>query len=291
MKPIVIFCKSYSKDIFRAVRLVRSIGKFNMDHIPFYISVPRSELAIFQKHLGNDFETLITDEEILEVSFRALGCRPGDILPHVPIHLMQQIVKAEFWRLGLCTNYLVVDSDSYFVRPFSTDDFLYHNTVPYTVMHEGKDILHFAARHGMKKIIKEYVAERKEFKTIFHRKGRNFDFGPTPVIWSSTVWEGLSEEYARPRKTNSYEMICKHPCELLWYGEYLLHAAPFPIIPVEPLFKVYHYKEQYEEGRRLGENDRVIAENFLGIVMQSNWDRSLDAAPEKSSFISRLFKK
>jgi len=178
-----------------------------------------------------------------------------------------------------------------FVAPtFSINDFLLNDSVPYTVMHEGKEILQFAARVGMKNVIKEYIELRKEFQNIFHRSGPYFDFGPTPVIWSSMVWEGLSKDYAEPHKTNIYEMICKHSCELLWYGEYLLHATPFPIVPVEPLFKVYHYKEQFEEGRRLGENDQVVAENFMGVVMQSNWDRSLDIAPDKPSILSRLFK-
>ncbi|MFH2218780.1 MAG: DUF6492 family protein [Pseudomonadota bacterium] len=291
MKDIVLFCKSYSRDIFRAVGLVNSAEKFNTDRIPFYVSVPRDDLTLFKEHLGNAFVNLIADEEILEASFKQLGCRPADILPKVPGHLMQQIVKAEFWRLLPCRNYLVIDSDSYFVRPFSADDFLFDETVPYTVMHESKEILQFAARSGRKDVIREYIELRREFKGVFGRRGRHFDFGPTPVIWSKTVWEGISENHAIPRGTNIFEMICKHPCELLWYGEYLLHATPFPIIPVEPLFKVYHYKEQYDEGQRLGESDRVIAQNFLGVVLQSNWNRSLDAPRAKPSILSRFFKK
>lgn len=289
MKNIVIYCKSYSKDLFRVIRLVKSVAKYNTDNIPLYISVPRNDLALFQEHLGSYSVILIADEEILDASLKKLGCKPGDILPHVPVHLMQQIIKAEFWRWGQCKNYLVVDSDSYFVRPFAINDFLFNDTVPYTVMHEGKEILQFAAREGMKNVIKEYYELRKEFQNIFHRSGRYFDFGPTPVIWSSMVWERLSKDYAEPCKTNIFEMICKHPCELLWYGEYLLHATPFPIVPVEPLFKVYHYKEQFEEGQQLGENEKMISENFLGIVMQSNWDRSLDVKPDKPSFMSRIF--
>lgn len=291
MKNIVIYCKSYSKDLYRVIRLVKSVAKFNTDNIPFYISVPRNDLALFQEHLGSYTVSLVTDEEILEASLRELGRKPGDVLPHVPVHLMQQIIKAEFWRIGCCKNYLVIDSDSYFIKPFSISDFLYDENTPYTVVHECKELLQFAVRHRMNKVKKEYIRLREKFQKIFDRHGRYFDFGPTPVIWSSMVWEGLSRDYAEPRKTNIYEMICRHPCELLWYGEYLLHATPFPIIPVEPLFKVYHYKEQFEEGRRLGENDKMIAENFWGVVMQSNWDKSMDVLPDKPSIISRFFKK
>lgn len=288
---MVIFCKSYSKDIFRAHRLVKSVAKFNTDNIPFYISMPKDDLNLFREHLDSYPVAFITDEEIIEVSLGEMGCGPGDVLPEVPVHLMQQIVKAEFWRWGQCKNYLVIDSDSYFVRPFSMNDFIHEGSVPYTVMHEGKDFLQFATRHNMKKVVQSYIELRRTFKTIFNRRGPFFDFGPTPVIWSSSVWEGLNNDYATPQNSNIFEMICKHPCELLWYGEYLLHAKPFPIIPREPLFKVYHYKEQFEEGQRIGENDEVIAQNFLGAVIQSNWDRSLDQASGERSFISRIFNK
>ena len=291
MKNIAIFCKSHAKDIHRATGLVKSAAQFNTDRIPLYISVPRMDLALFETRMDNDSVNLIADEDILARSFEFLGCRPEEILPGVPPHLMQQIVKAEFWRFLPCRNYLVIDSDSYFIRPFSISDFLVSDTVPYTVMHEGKDILQFAARAGKGKVIAEYIELRQEFQHIFGRRGRHFDFGPTPVIWSKTVWEGLSNDYAASRKTNIFELICKHPCELLWYGEYLLHTTPFQIVPVEPLFKVYHYSEQYEEGRRLGENDRVLSQNFFGVVMQSNWDRSMDAPSEKPSGLSRFFKK
>lgn len=289
MKNIVIYCKSYSKDLYRVSRLVKSVAQFNTDNIPFYISVPRNDLTLFQKHLDSYSVILIADEEILDTSFRKLGRNSGDIVSKVPVHLMQQIIKAEFWRWGRCKNYLVIDSDSYFIRPFSISDFFYDENTPYTVMHECKELLQFAVRHRMNKVKKDYIELREKFQKIFDRRGRYFDFGPTPVIWSSMVWERLSKDYAEPGKTNIFEMICKHPCELLWYGEYLLHATSFPIVPVEPLFKVYHYKEQFQEGQQFGENEKVISENFLGIVVQSNWDRSLDVKPNKPSFINRIF--
>ena len=58
------------------------------------------------------------------------------------------MVKSEFWRLGLCQNYLVIDSDSWFIRPFGRDDFLYEGDQPYTVINEGSHMLQHAARTG-----------------------------------------------------------------------------------------------------------------------------------------------
>ena len=55
----------------------------------------------------------------------------------------QQIVKSSFWKLNLCKNYMMIDSDSYFIKEFTCDDFLYDDETPYTVMHEQKDLFSY----------------------------------------------------------------------------------------------------------------------------------------------------
>jgi hypothetical protein len=125
-------------------------------------------------------------------------------------------------------------------------------------------------------VLRDYRFLRQRFRRIFDpdgRPGRDWDFGPTPVIWSARVWQALARTWAAPRGTNIFAMIREHPSELQWYGESLLYVEPFLVRAVEPLFKVYHYRRQYDEGCRLGENDVVLAKNFLGVVRQSNWDR------------------
>jgi len=141
--------------------------------------------------------------------------------------------------------------------------------------------LGFAARNGLEKIRKNFVKDRSAAQKHFDRTGRIYDFGPTPIICNVNVWINLTERYAMPRKLSFADMITEFPNEMLWYGEALLHYKPIPIMPVEPLFKVFHYREQYEESLMLKEGERILAENFLGIVNQSNWDKSLDLIPRK----------
>ena len=43
------------------------------------------------------------------------------------------------------------------------------------------------------------------------------------------------------------------------------------VFPKEPLFKVFHYKKQYQDFVKEGHTIDSIKENYLGIVMQSNW--------------------
>ncbi|WDP89411.1 MAG: hypothetical protein HUN04_06610 [Desulfobacter sp.] len=267
-----------------------SLEKYNVDRIPFYLSCPCKELPLFQNRLQGYNVRLLTDEEI---SSKTVGGEEHlqKKVEKLPPHLVQQLIKAEFWRMEISPNYLIIDSDSYFIRPFFLKDFLVDDYTPYTILHQSKDLLSFAARQGRKNIIKDYYELRELFKDIFKRTGCCFDFGPTPVVWSSRVWRALYEEYVVPNKTNMIELISNYPCEILWYGEYLLKSRVIPIIPLEPLFKVYHYKKQFDESIGLGENETVLSENYLGIVEQSNWSTDKQNRIGTKSFFKKIFKR
>ncbi len=272
MEKFVIFCKSYKNDVLRAKRLAESVQRFNKDNLSFYLSVPRADLPLFREKLAGFELNLLTDEEILSANPQ----HTESLMEKMSGNHLQQVIKSEFWRLGTCSNYLMIDSDSYFIRDFGIDDFMYDDVVPYTVMHEGKDLLQFAARNGPQKIRKNFIKDRSAAQKHFNRPGRVYDFGPTPIICNVNVWRILTEQYATPKQLSFADLITEFPNEMLWYGEALLYFKPIPIMPVEPLFKVFHYREQYEESLMLKEDERIIAENFLGIIKQSNWDEALD---------------
>lgn len=277
MESLVLYCKSYRNDVLRARALAESIQRFNTDRLPFYISVPASDIELFEAQLNGLPCSLLRDEDILLTNSRHYT----DLMREMPGGELQQVIKSEFWRLEISRNYLMLDSDAYFIRPFSLEDFMFDDETPYTVMHEGKDILDFAARHGMRKIKDNYTRDRNQGKAYFNRTGRIYNFGPIPTICSSLVWQALAEQYAEPHNKSFAELIRQYPNEMLWYGEALLAYAPIRLMPIEPLFKVYHYSEQYAESLGLGEREEIIAENYLGIIKQSNWDYSLDILPRK----------
>jgi len=110
---------------------------------------------------------------------------------------------------------------------------------------------------------------------IFNREGKYYDFGPSPVIWNSKIWKGLEENYTKPNKLTFNNLIEYSPSEFSWYGEYLLHSKLFPIYPIQPLFKVFHYKEQYIESKNKNYTLEDLAQNYLGIILQSNWGAPL----------------
>lgn len=277
METFVLFCKSYKNDVLRAKILVESIEKYNKERIPFYLSVPEADIELFREKLAGLTFNLLKDEDILRSNPRhSLG-----LMHEIPGGIQQQIIKSEFWRLETCQNYLILDSDAYFIRDFGIKDFMYDSEVPYTVLHEGKDLLQFAARKGMKKIKPSFNISLDFAEKYFQRPRKVFNFGPMPNVCSVKVWKALDEQFSGPRDMSFYDLLCIFSCEMFWYGEAMLKYQPIRLIPIEPLFKVFHYIEQYEESLMLGETEDMLAETFLGVIKQSNWDRQLDFIPRK----------
>lgn len=273
--------KSYFNDLNRADRLVKSITKYNADRLPVYVVVPREDLLPFKEKLGSQNINYLKDGDILELTMMHSKSKRVELPPVI----MQQVVKSEFWRLGLTENFLIIDSDSYFIKEFTLQDFMFDEHTPYTIMNEGRHQLDWAARAGNERFIRDYHELRERALGLFNRVGPHFDFAPTPMICSSKVWRAMFEKVAKPAGESFYDQIVRFPCETQWYGEFLLHDQTIPIIPREPLFKVWGFKDQWREGISLGETDHILAQNYLGVIDQSYWSRSLDVYTKKQKRI------
>ncbi|MBY0576910.1 MAG: hypothetical protein K2P67_10005 [Gallionellaceae bacterium] len=284
MKDIVLYCKSYHRDVQRAKRLAESIRKHNAGNLPFYLSCPSSDLALFRDTIGSDGVTLLADEEIVAANTsldqQAINALPGGI--------SQQIVKSEFWRLGICENYLCIDSDAYFIHDFSKENFLTPGGAPYTVMNESLELRLFGVLHQHARIARDRDTECKAIMEIFGRTGRPYDFGPLPVVWSRHVWADLAEKFLEPQNMNFLDAMALFPSEMRWYGEALLKYRSIELWPVETLFRCYHYEQQFLDAKKSGETDEALSRIFLGVCSQSNWDKTLDHGQGKKSLPSRL---
>lgn len=259
-----LYCKSYRGDLQRAKFLAESVQKHNVDKLPFVVSVPRVDVGIFKDALG-DLATIIEDESIFGA-------------PQMEGWVYQQIVKSLYWRESKCDAYLLLDSDCYFIRPFTKSDFVHPSGVPYTVMHEQHDMFNWTCNKS--KVLgfdpqKSFGECRTKIMDLFERKGRLYDFGPVPVIWSTAVWKSFCVDYLFPNGLSMADVIQEVPSEFTWYGEFLLTSKTIPIWPVEPLFKVFHYRQQYEEAKNNGYTESDLSKVYSGIVMQSNWGAPL----------------
>ena len=203
MKDFVLYCKSYSRDFLRLKRLLESINQFNIEHIDFYISTPRSDKDLLEKFLGKDGYIWVADEDVVAANphadFAKYQAMPGG--------LSQQIIKSEFWRLRYAENYLCLDSDCLFIRNFYKSDFLSNNGVPYTVLHQNKELFQLAIDRGYEKVERDLRIEAERAKEVFDRNGPNFYCAPAPFIWSAKVWQSLETQYLEPQGISLWDFI------------------------------------------------------------------------------------
>jgi hypothetical protein len=252
---IVLYCKSYGPDVHRAKDLLESINKYNSDNIPFYISVPTADIDLFKRELGESNYTLLKDEDIDSSNEGWKG---------------QQIVKSQFWKLGLCENYVCIDSDCIFIKDFKVSDFMFDNETPYTVCHEYKSFFEFMQKYPLNfDPYESFAKERKQIMELFGRGGAIYDFGPGPTIWSAKVWKSLEDNYISTNNLKFSDLIEANGSEFTWYGEWLLHSQAIRLIPKGPLFKNYHYPHQFEYDKYTNYTTDKISKLYLGIGLQS----------------------
>lgn len=284
----VLYCKSYRRDLFRVKRLLQSLGKHNIQAIPFYISTPESDKETLFELLGEgaDFHW-VSDESIVQANPSA----PKDIEKTKPGGIGQQVIKSEFWRLGIAQNYLCIDSDSVFIRDFTKADFLAPDGSPYTVLHQNKELFQLATNRGYLRVERDLRKEAETVKALFGRVGPNYYCAPAPFIWSAKVWESLDAQYLRSKGMTLWDLITPDYPESLIYGEALLKYQAIPVRAIEPLFRIYHYDWQYYLSRRLDETEEKLKQNFIGVIYQSAWESELDFGAPNKPFLSRVLKR
>ena len=287
MRDLVLYCKSYKKDFLRLKRLLESIAKFNVDEIPFYISTPSVDRDLLIDLLGDRGYVWISDESIIEAN------------PHAPIgiektksgSLSQQVIKSEFWRLGLCETYVCLDSDCIFIKDFSKSDFISPDGNPYTVIYQNKEYFQLAVDRGFAKAPEQLKAEGDRVKALFGRHGPNYYCPCPPFIWSAAVWRSLEEQFLKPNNMTFWDACTPSHPETLLYLEALLNYKAIPLLPIEQLFRIYYYDWHYFLLRRIGEAPEKLTANYLGLIYQSSWDLSLDYGKSPKSIPSKLLKK
>lgn len=266
---VALYCKSFSKDFPRLSVLIQSISKHNRDNLKLYLSVPSRDLEGARNLIKGTQAVLFSDEEIV-------GRELADS------HITQQVVKLSFWKMAPEETIVMLDSDSYFIKDFYERSFIDSQGRPYTVMHQQKDYFQFAARlcankgidtgFAKKGFIRNRAAIRQAIGSLLDEHTLFDDFGPSPYIWSKQVLKSFYSEFLSEKNLTLEDCMAISASELSWYGEWLLYKRPIDLIPIEPLFKVYHVPQQYQEALKLHETETSLKENFYGIVLQSNWN-------------------
>lgn len=282
-----IFIKSYKGDINRYEYLVNSIKEYNKDSIPVYTSVNDEDFNIFEKKFENYDITFYKDSEIYTSSIKN-GWYD------------QQCIKMNFYKLGLVDNFLQIDSDSFFIQDFYINDFIVNDGIPYTILHENKELKEFFAKtnlynskesNGCRYWTNQGFSENnKKIRKLFDTQyiTTQYDYGPPPCVWSSKVWETFYSKYIKPNNLTYEQILSYSNSEQQWYGEFLLATSLIPIYPKQSLFKVFNYKKNYYE--YINSNTLIdLKYNYLGICLQSNW--AYERGDEYNELYSTFFDK
>jgi len=267
--------------------LLASIDRYNVDKIPFYISTPSGDYQSLVQALGSSGYEWVADEDIVVANPRATH----EQYQSMPGGLAQQIIKSEFWRLKISENYVCLDSDCIFIKNFYKTDFLAEDGSPYTVLHQNKEFFQLATNRGHSRVKRDLRDEANRVQNLFSRAGPTFYCAPAPFIWSAKVWESLDREHLALRNISIWEFISPQHPETLIYGEALLRYRAIPLIAIEPIFRTYHYDWHYYLMRRLGETERKLEQNYLGVIYQSTWNFGLDVESHQKSVFSWLLKR
>jgi hypothetical protein len=274
---LALFCKTYINDIDRFAQLAESVRTYNQNALPFLVSTPARDAPLFRARFADEDIIWTTDEALVRG-----GIDDG--------WTQQQIVKFHVGHSGVADNYLMVDSDFYFIRPFTRRHFLSSNGTPFLVMIDGARARYFEAIYGggqngpITVSVDHAYVQTGEWDTLdvrdtghcirriqllFGRDGPSYGFMPGPV-WNTAVLHSIEQEFLIPAGLSFHDLIAISPWEYQWYGEWVLFRQPHSIQPIEPRFFGFVADPEIERARSLNISERFIGQYFLGIHMASN---------------------
>ena len=257
--------KTYSKDFKYVQNLIESYHTHNADDITLYILAPKEDNALFSQF--SCATIVVVSEETIPVRYFETSL--GEISKG---YLNQQVVKLAFWKLGLCENYLCLDSDVVFIRNFGYSDFLTPSGQPYTVLIEDRDLQsdpeYYAAqwqdRSESLQKIQEYLGFDKHLK-LQTCHGMQ--------IFSSLVLAKMEAELLEKQGLKYIDLLTISGYEFSWYN-YYLQGLDAKIYTREPYFKLYSSPRALIRDQVLGVTLEDLARGYLGLIINSNLGKS-----------------
>jgi hypothetical protein len=274
MKDVAIFVKSYAPDLPLAHRLLDSISKYNRDRIGVFISVPADDMVAFQ-NLSRRF----ADVSVLPDDHFVSLIRDQKIGRKVPGYILQQVIKLNVQRLSEARNYVILDSDTYFIRDFGTKDFIAADGTGLTVLSGDKDLVADPAWSSFA----EFRAKRLDL--IGDRLG--VPAFSRATSHNSTVFQAsvLSDlhDWRRSENLSLLDLMHIASLEFTWYNYFLIKYCPERLVRVEPFIRMFHTRTEYRRLIAAGFTHESFRRAYLGLCINSNW-----AGTRQGRLVSRL---
>jgi hypothetical protein len=274
MKDIAFFIKSHRPDLVLVRRLLDSISKHNRDQISVFISVPADDVFAFR-----DLSRCFTNVSVLADDHFGIPRVDRKIWNFAPGYITQQIVKLSVQRLSEARNYLVLDSDTYFIRDFEAKDFIAPNGIGLTVLAGDGELVAdpayapFAQSRAMKI---DLIADRLDMGTLSRATCHNNTVFQDSVLHSFHDWcrsEGLS----------LLDLMTIAPVEFTWYNFFLVKHCPDRLVRIEPFIKMMHTRSEYRRFVAAGFSHESFRRVYLGVCLNSGW-----AGTRQGRLVSRL---
>ncbi len=293
MLDFCFFCITYEKDFNHLKTMVASFKIHNIENIPLIIAlqdntksknsvtgggrIKKLEDKNIKVILDSDFAySYLLDKKPKEIGF-SLG------------YINQEIAKLAFFESKYAKHYLCIDSDTIFIRDFRKSDFFYDNKTPYIVLAEDKD-LHIAPYY------KDFgTIRRKQIERIFTYIGLDTSKIRTchgMQILSSEVLKDFKEHFMIPNQLSYADLILYSPFEFSWYNAWFIKSKLINEAISEPLFKIYHTKEQFVLDKLAGQTIDAIKSQYIGVIFNSNWasGKEFERLKKQHFFDKILFK-
>jgi hypothetical protein len=274
MKEIALFIKSYRRDLVLVHRLLDSISRHNRDRISVFISVPADDELAF-RHLAREF----ADVSVLTDDYFGIPRVDGKIWNFGPGYITQQLVKLNVHRISEARNYLVLDSDTYFIRDFGTNDFVAPNGIGLTVLEEGKDLkadpayTSFAESRSTKiNLIADHFNVPNLSRTTSHNN---------TILQDSVLHE--FHDWCRSEGLSLLDLMTIAPVEFTWYNFFLVTQFPERLVRIDPFIKMIHTRSEYRRLIAAGFSHESLRRSYLGVCINSGW-----AGARQGHLVSRL---
>lgn len=293
MAPLrfALFCKTFSGDLTRFAQLLESVERHAAPELRLFISIPRKEQALFHARFGSGrFECLFDEDLWPRLSKR--GWRN------------QQLIKLGAYRANFADAWFWFDSDTYFVRDFSSKDFVRDGKVA-AVTSRTRHVLddnEVAVRSYLdnQSVLPSLSSDVEEWQKIgyaprtrtavkwlrlrdhfvkpnvddtlarprqfFGRPGPGLEYLPCSV-WTRESLQSLEQHLDTNYGWSFEDMIAYAPWEAVWVGEWeLFRGAPGRYF-IEPPMLHIHKDETILRARSLGLTESVVAKGYLGLQL------------------------
>ena len=268
MQKLALYNKSYHEDVLGTKDLLESIYKYNCDNLNIIVSCPKNDRALFINTLGTENYELVNDEDYCQ-------------LKYINGWASQTPIKLSAFKVLDSINYLILDSDTFFIKDFFTDDFIAYGDTPFTIIHDLKQSQEYGFKFFKKEWDKtEFAKAQLAHREIFDgpKTKKIYDYGPNPHLFSSKVLKSLFFDLLEKNNMDIESLYLQikqsfpeiHPRETLIYNEFLLANKIIDIVPTGPFFKSYLWKEVYDYENKNGFTDiNLIRQNYLGVCVQT----------------------